>query len=173
MARKRPPQHAVDATPIYVPPDDDAWDTERIEREKAEAGDRGLEPDGHPVEAYWAGDTRYDLEAPVSWGGLVAAPREYLDDTKLPERWILRRLRPRDYARISETYDRGQRAEACYDACVVGIEGVENGPRLRGAKAGRLTERDMEHLHHGGLVRAVGLAILVASMPLGADEKKA
>ena len=41
MGIKKPPQHAVDAEPMYIHPSDDAWDHDRIDREnwKGQAAD--------------------------------------------------------------------------------------------------------------------------------------
>jgi len=58
MGLKRPPQHAVDAEPIYIHPDDDAWDMDRVDRErKALATDhkkakREGDPPLHPWDRY-------------------------------------------------------------------------------------------------------------------------
>ena len=76
MAIRRPPQHAADAPILYVCSEDDAWDLERIERErkalKNEGGGR------HCLDVYYSGETRYDIDAPHTVGGSTVTPRSYL-----------------------------------------------------------------------------------------------
>jgi len=172
MAR-RPPQHAADARGIYIPPDDDAWDHERIQSEIEKLTSNS---DDHPFRRYYSGETRYDLDAPIKVGGVDARITDYIDDAKKPERWELRRLSPRDYTGLINRWGDASgegRALAQYDACVIGIGGCENGPTLRGAKIGRLTDSDMEYIVGTDLVGQLGTAVIHFSMPLRSDEGKA
>ena len=86
---KRPPQHAADAAPLFIARTDDAWDDERIKRERA-----AMKADGkarHPVQVYYSGSSRYDLDAPATVGGQAATPREYLREGSTPTVFHLRR----------------------------------------------------------------------------------
>src|SRR5688500_13001601 len=71
---KRPPQHRVDATAVYVDPDDTAWDNARIKQECTWMRKAGLSPSRHPVNVYHSGDSRYDLGA--CYQTVVEAPVE-------------------------------------------------------------------------------------------------
>lgn len=92
MGLKRPPQHRVDAKPIFVHPDDDAWDEDKIKAEcdAMEAKQVGSSVD-HPVARYRSGETRYDLTE--------ALP--YLDTEKA---WQFE-LRPLEMEEFAEVQD--------------------------------------------------------------------
>ncbi len=84
----KPPQHSVDATPVFIAPMDPAWDRERIDREIAEHYKE--KASDHPVRRYWRGETRYDLDAPFCVDGADLTIKDYL--TADATRWTLRRL---------------------------------------------------------------------------------
>lgn len=75
-----PATHRADAKATYIHPLDDAWDTPRIKAERKaialrnvelavglddEAKGRIIRAHRHPVDVYYAGATRYDLDAPL------------------------------------------------------------------------------------------------------------
>jgi hypothetical protein len=92
MARKRPPQHRADVAGIYIPRSDSSFDQDRYDREVKRMKEEGLEINAHPIERYYAGKTRYDLDAQGELFGASVCARDYFDASKEPERWTLRRL---------------------------------------------------------------------------------
>lgn len=172
MAKVSPPQHRVDAKPVLIPRTDPAWDHDRIDQEKESLED----PSEHPVEQYWAGDTRYDLEATHSMLGRTVQITDYLKDGVQPTRIHLRRIPSREhgrlmYAAFSSTEAR-QQWDAFYDACRLTVKAIENGPEITPRKNQPLSEADMDRLYAAGLVGPVGVAGLLASAPLSTTESE-
>src|SRR5689334_11416959 len=131
MAFKRPPQHRVDAPIMFVHPTDTAWDYPRIKAEQEKMRESGADPLMHPVARYHGGWTRYDLDAQATLFGEVVRPRDYLDESKQPVMWKLRRLTQPQWYEIHPRWEKagrnGERAfEAFKLAAIVGVERVEN-----------------------------------------------
>lgn len=181
---KRPPEHRADAPITYVHPADTAWDRERIKREQEEMRQRGEDPTTHPYARYQGGFTRYDLDAQCTLGDTTVTVRDYLDATKAPTLWHLRRLGFQEWYVVQPLWERdvrkGERPIAAYlQACTLGIKSVENGPQLEGPPD-RLTLGDLEKLYDlsrscpelADLIHEIGEAVYQASMPLSDDEKK-
>lgn len=166
MARKRPPQHRADVPGVFIPRSDSSFDRDRYDREielmKAEGKDIGQ----HPVEQYYSGVTRYDLQA---------GAQEYFTRDE-PERCILRRLDWDQWHRVMGALEAGANVQAQLLACRYGVAAVENSTlRLAGAAAGMLTHEDMQQLFDAdsALPSALGFAVWRYSRPLTESEKKA
>ena len=129
------------------------------------------DPDDHPVERYWQGSTRYDLDAKETLkDGAVVTARQYLIEAKKPDRYFLRRLQRREYYSLAERWD-SERMVTCTDAVRIGIEKCE-GMKLEGAASGRLTEADLTKLDDSGVLIKLGVSVINSSAPLRADEGK-
>lgn len=155
MALKRPPQHRVDAKPIFVHNSDDAWKNERIDQEieKLEAKEKGL-GDTHPVMIYRSGETRYDLS--------LVLP--FLDTDKAWQ-FELRPLSMEDFAEVRDMIDRFGTWRGYLRAAEIGLLKISghNAP----SDLSECSEIDVL------LPNAVGQAVFVASLPLTEPEKKA
>lgn len=128
MGLTLPPKHRIDAEALYVSAVDTAWDRPRIEAELDELGDQW---DTHPVVRYFAGKTRYDVDA--------EGVRSYLNPGAWI--WVLRRLSTRDYARLCDMRGRGQHTERFDEAaklCVLEVRDA-GGYKVRHA-GGELSE---------------------------------
>lgn len=175
MARKRPPQHRADIEGIFIPRSDESFDKDRHERELAKLKDEGLDIHQHPIERYYAGKTRYDLDAPDTLFGQTVCARDYFDSSKNPEKWTLRRLDWAQWHKVAsliaaDDFDQGQLLAARY-----GVKSIENSPiTLKGAEAGCLTHEDMQKIHDAeiGLLAGLGFAVWKYSEPLRESEKK-
>lgn len=178
MALTRPPQHRLDSNMVYVHPSDDAWNTQLINDELAKMDD----PSKHPMSRYFGGFTRYDLQAEAHVGDKLTSPAEYLDLSKHPCVWHLKRLSYSDWNEVFAMWQRSLSRDEpplkAYElACRLGVKKVENGPELAGPP-GQLTERDMAtldayRLEFGiNLIRDIGLAVFQANLPLNDAEKK-
>ncbi len=172
MGRKRtPPQYAVDARGSYVPAEATAWDNDRIESETAEMTERGEDTADHPVHRYYAGKTRFDLDALDTIGGMQCRVREYLNQDE-PEIWCFRRLRADEWPVVqqyvaSELHYKA--AQTAFRWCFTGVAGcpvaLEAPLDSKGLQA--VYDLDPE------IVRNVGAAALSYSNPLRYEEKKA
>lgn len=171
------PSHSLLAESRYIPPSDSAWDHDRIRAElkalrKAWDG-KGRDPadpdpltgeGGHTWVRYDAGFTRFDLQA--------EGISEYLDKTKRPESWLLRRLTREERIKVGRSEDPNR---AAY---LLGCVGVENGdPEL--AKLLEADSRDLDAVVRAteeianSIFDQVGMAVLNASADLMPQEKKA
>lgn len=178
--RRRPPQHRADAEAVLILRQDDAWDHERIEAEIAElveefesgsiAGDDDSRP-AHPVEDYWAGRTRFDLDAPRQFRGKVVTAREYLDEAKSPVEFVLRKLDGSKYRRL-QSKAVVDAVEATHEACRIGVKTCR-GLKLPSAKTGRLNREDTDMLVDLDLDLDIGSAVFALARPLDDAEKKA
>lgn len=175
---KRPPQHRIDAPILYVHQSDEAWDHDRIVAEQGEMASRGEDPHQHPVARYLGGFTRYDLDAAATFAGKVTTPREYLDESKQPTYWKLRRLTWDQWYEVLPLWEKAVRdnerpIKAYLRACVMGVERAENGPALEPV-AGRLTADDISRLFaiDAELPLVLGEAVYTASMPMTETEGK-
>lgn len=176
----RPPQHAADAEPLFIHPDDDAWDNDRIEREQAElarehakrlkafktgAGpDPGKTPDPHPWDRYQAGATRFDLDAKDTLGGVTVNVRAYLLPDATPTVFHLRRVTGRQWsaaaARMGGYLSGGAaKSDEMWNMARLGVVAVTEGEMLtpearwplKGGEGGQpLTEDDMQYIFELG-----------------------
>lgn len=187
---RKPPQHKVDAPIVYIDPKDDAWKREEWECEirdllerNEEAGQEEEDASEHPMRKYFSGLGRYDLDAPGPVGGAMRTPRSYLDMTKSPTQFVLRRLNHQQYHEVLEVAQTQSTAKAELLACRYGIKSC-NALDFDGASGGFLTSADMEKLDYAGgdlpdgtldrmLAHRIGNAVFMASHTLSADEKKA
>ena len=163
-----PPLHRVDAPIQFVHGKDLAWDMDRI---NAEIDDPEADGD-HPVTLYFAGETRYDLDA---------GAREYFKEGAKPLVFHMRRLPDPDWMQVRDMKARGAFSFANEYALRVGltavVDGDENFP-LEGPdrKDKRLTEKDVKRLREKfgrQTMNDVGAAVITASDDLFDREKKA
>lgn len=199
------PRHSISATPIYIAQTDPAWDRDRIKREndeveaalsawresQTEGHDPPPRPPGHeerPINIYFSGESRYDLDARHPWRGEHVAARDYL--TGDPTRFVLRRMSMTSFARVTDWIQRRTKAEAesgRVDAsewnqimlyCAQhGIADVQNLEGFDLERSGELvSEASIQVLHDVGgmaLIEELGLAVFRLSQPLSKAEKKA
>jgi len=182
---KTPPLHRTDAVPTLVlfgdgdGLHDDAWDMERIDKERTdvaevnktrEKGDRLLMHD-HPVEVYRRGDTRMDIDAEAPWRGNRVAASSYLKADAEATRFVLRRLSWDEYYDVVSLQLQSQ-VKACARACKIGLVSA-NGFDLDEDRD-LLSHAEMQTLFDvsPNLAIVIGRAVLAASQPLRADEKK-
>jgi len=172
MACRRVPNYAIDSPAIYIRGEDEAWDLDRIEREIAE---ETFPPDYHPIDDYYAGRTRFKLDAVET----------YLDRTKNPEEWKLSRELPTEQfykihalvrSHSEENPDRWMSAMviACkYGVVDVAPESVKSEIRFRRLN-GALTESTMLGIRKlaPDLVEKLGTAVYMANLPLSEAESK-
>ncbi len=154
MGLPRPPQHRVDAKPVFVHRKDEAWDLPKIEAEKLamEERQKGSSYD-HEFERYHRAETRYDI-APVL---------QYLDTDKA---WQYE-LRPLDRGKFYEVKDVVERfgewrgydraAEYCF---------------VRSSGHGAPETLEDAFREDPNLPAAIGNAGYLASLPLSESEKK-
>ena len=188
---KRPPEHAADADPLFIHPDDDAWDFERLDRERAalidehKAAKRVGPAPSHPWDDYQSGATRYDIEATGTIGSTMVSVREYLLPEKAPTVFHLRRVSGKMWARSAAAMAGvGGSVDQLWELCRWGLvkvtDGMEDLPdarwEIRGGEGGTpLTERDMQALFdagHDALVLKLGWAVYHCSAPLTEAEGK-
>jgi len=179
MARPNIPNYPIDGEAVYIPEDDDAWDHERIERERPDR--EGNDDDAHPCDRYWRGETRARLE-PVT---------EYLDMSKVPEQWYLedtrfppgpRREMDAHVARAMRASQEGDQVEASEQwsrAFLVafrwGIRRVENPPtEIKRRRDGAISDETIATIDRiaPGLVTEIGAVVLRAIQPLTEAEGK-
>lgn len=181
---KRPPQHRVDAPIIFVHPSDGAWDHERVLAEQAEMVKLEQDPKRHPYAQYHGGWTRYDLGATATVLGSVVCVRDYLDESKQPTLWHLRRLTGAQWYEVNPLWvkaatAREQPTHAYIKAFLMGLHKVEHGPQLE-LPGGRPSAHDFEIVTELGhaqdepveLPIDIGCAVYTASMPLSESEGK-
>jgi hypothetical protein len=150
----RPPQHRADAPGRYIHGTDDAWDNERLERDKAD----GKLTDQHPVVRYLSGRTRYDLEA--------EGVREYLRPGVKPVVFVLRRLSHQEYIDCLDIEGTHARLSKAAMLGVLRVEGA-----MACSKLGR---EELEQLHEANrnIPVDLGLAVMNYGRPPDAAEGK-
>lgn len=161
-----PPQHSITATIRYLPRA--AFDLDRASEERATMPDAG---DGHPVVLYFAGETRYDLDAPAHVGDEVRCARDYLRPAHGCPEWEGQRIRIVDVARCRDVGGRLGQVEA-FCLGLRAVTGLEGAPPVDGR---RITERALDaFVDLVGLdaICDVGEAFLRASEAPKAAEKK-
>lgn len=194
MAIKRPPEHRADATPLLIHESDDAWDHDRIERERKaianehKKAERPGKPPTHPWDAYIKGHTRFDLDARATLGGTTVSMREYLREGATPTVFHLRRVSGRRWTQAvtrvqSSILTASANADEMWGLARVGLvkvtDGFDDGPGARwpleGGESGTpLTEEDLQKLFDAGqgLLIDIGNAVLSASGPITEAEGK-
>lgn len=162
--------------PVYVPSNDDAWDHDRIEREKAQIleGEESPWPEleDHPVVRYQGGVSRYDL----------ATVQDYLDPSKSPLRFNLRRLNLNEWDECQALAE-GKSGGVVYAsgpsrlyAIQKSLESVEGLPEWQAHRKRKGWDvEDVEALRdilgeHEYIM--LGFAAIAASRPLDPREKK-
>jgi len=177
-----PLTHRINHIPVYVPAADDAWDQERIDREKGWIDGTVDIPEGqvvpwedledHPIERYHSGNSRFDLST-VS---------DYLDLSKQPLKFVLRKLPLKQWDEMHGLQERGGYgtyggAQGRLYAVKHGldaIEGIEEWKDKRPPMG--WSDSQIESLRDmiGETQYVVlGYAIMQASRPLDPLEKKA
>lgn len=176
MARKRPPQHRADAPGVLILRTDSSFDADRYDREIQRMRDEGLDLAQHPIERYYAGETRYDLQASDLLFGAPVCAGDYFRAAEGPERWLLRRLDWEQWHRVFALMQAGQIDQAQLLAARYGVAGVEGSPlRLAGTETGMLTHDDMQRIFEADqiLPTVLGFAAWRYSRQLTDAEKKA
>ncbi len=178
MARPTIPQYPIDGEAVYIPEADDAWDHERIDRERASMAEANVI---HPVDSYWSGDTRARVDE-------VA---EYLDMAKDPEQWVVedKHFPPGPRREIGGFVARAVRAWEANDSETAnemmsraflvafrwGIRAVRNPPvEIKRARDGSIAESTIAEIDAliPGLVTEIGAVIYRAIQPLTSAEGK-
>lgn len=187
MALVRPPQHRVDAEPVYIDVTDDAWDREglnaefeEIDREnkrREEASNDGvyeaIPKSEHPYLQYVGGKTRFDLEAPCFWRGQQKKAADYLSGDAT--RFVLRRLDWRDYYRVRSAFSRDV-TEAFILACRLGLRRIDGDSKFRvDPDLPERSDDEMRRLFelNPEIPISIGRAVWLSSQPLTDAEKKA
>lgn len=172
-----PINHRVDAPIIYVSVSDDAWDFERIAREKDMIAGK-LEPesdepvawasdDDHPFTRYVSGRSRFDL----------STVRDYLLPDAAPVQWHFRRLRLSRWAEVAELLEQGKMYRAKLQAiglALVKVEGLDVVFERR-KPTQPLGEDDLDKLRRllgDAEFHLLGLAAIAAQRELDEAEKK-
>jgi hypothetical protein len=178
MAIRRPPQHAADAAPLFIASTDDAWDSDLIKRERADL--KNHNGARHPIDVYYSGESRYDLDAAVPIGGQAITPRFYLRDGATPTIFRLRRdasMALRRSQAIAVYTDPRAWAAALWDLARHGVRDISEAAAswdLEGGGPRPLSDADMQTLHDlgDGILQALGIAVLHANAPLSDTEGK-
>lgn len=169
-----PPQHRAGAKHIYVWDADPAWDLDKIESDRKAIDDAeqgGLE---HPVEKYYTGESRYDIDAEYQAPDGPKTARSYLKGT--PTEFELRPLEMREFYEV-----RGLLALGPSNAWKAGLRALEHG--LVGGEGplapkmdanGTIKEESLERLfkRDHNLPIAIGNAVWLLSQPPNDAEKK-
>lgn len=183
----RPPHYSADKPGSYVYRNDDALDRERYERELSEMGaaaearlkaDPGADisdlfPGKHPLEMWWTGVGRYDLDAVGYFMGAPVRIGDYFSKGK-PTIFQLRRLSPEQHLACTAMRRRGDFELASLKACRYGLADVIDG----GIKLVRNGDGEVSDLTINQLMSAdpllpvwIGTAILLGYCgPITADE---
>lgn len=101
------PQHSVTAAITYVARR--AFDTDRVAAERATMADSG---DSHPVPVYFAGESRFDIDAPYPVGDEHRCARDYLLPDHGCREWKPRRLKAVEVTRCRDTGGRTGQLQA-------------------------------------------------------------
>lgn len=189
MAIQHPPRHRVDAPPVYIWEGDQAWKHDEIKAEEAEvrrinaereraALDAGADAweridwSRHPVALYRSGETRFDLTAATLWRGEMRTAMDWIDESKAPVKFVLRRVSWDEWYLLSSVLSPQRQ---CAMACQMGLVAVENDKALAvdGDRKHR-SDEEMQRLFnvHHELPVLIGGAVIKASKPLSDGEKK-
>lgn len=175
MARKRPPQHRADVPGVFIPKSDSSFDRDRYDREILKMKEEGHDLHLHPIERYFSGETRYDLQATEVLFGESCCASDYFKKDE-PEKFVLRRLDWAQWHAVMALIEQEQFGQAQLLACRYGVAEVQGSPiKLQGAQAGMLSHEDMQRLFDADptLPSSLGFAVWRYSRPLTDAEKKA
>lgn len=196
MIKLKPPTHSIDGLAVFISATDPAWDIDRLKAERdahvavalAEKRDAAPEADRDaveltvaemqaaiaraPVERYYAGKTRFQLDAP-DWAadGSPTTARNYLKAGEKPAEFGLRRLSFRAYQEIAELENPRARL---VEACRLGLRSITaDGYRWRATGDGPAGDEQIEALHEANpaLVTEIGGAVLLLSRPLDPEAE--
>jgi hypothetical protein len=171
----RPPRHRADAQPIYIDVGDPAWDWTRIEADRKAMTEARQDVDRHPVNVYFRGASRYDLDARYPVCGELKSASDYV---KLGEAWkfLLRRLPAKAFYRVRTLWQQSPE-EGAFEAFRLGVLEVDGpeAPKLKRTAEG-LTDEAVDEiftLKDGPeIIPRIGAAVHWASRPLDDDEGK-
>lgn len=167
-----PPQHSATAQIRFIRSTDPAWDLDCVEEERKRLGKR---TDEHPIPVYFAGESRYDLDAPGPVDGETKSPRQYLRPEVKPRAWLGRRLGIAEVARCHDVGGSMGELEA-FAMAVVGCENFpEPAPTIEQGPARRLSASLVDEIAERlGMAEVfeVGRAMLLASRAPTSAEKK-
>lgn len=139
--------------------------------EAIEAAAAGLRREDHPLEVYWRGESRYDLQAQGHLMGKPVDVRDYFNKGT-PTIFTLRRLGWQEYNRLLEIEDARSRLFSFARAGVTAICGpgvdlvVKGDDGIPNAWMQALFDAD----HHWGIT--VGTAVVLYNRALTESEKK-
>ena len=196
MIKLKPPTHAIDGLAVFIASTDPVWDLDRtvaeahaqvnralVDKQKTVAGPDAITAEltaaervaaiaRAPVERYYAGKTRFQLDAP-DWAadGSPTTARNYLQVGEQPAEVGLRRLSFRAYQEIAELENPRARLVA---ACRLGLRSIPaDGYRWRPTGDGPAGDEQIEALHEANpaLVTEIGGAVLLLSRPLDPEAE--
>lgn len=157
---------ALDAVPA-------AWcDCFKAELEKLLPAERAEAISSAPVERYYAGRTRFQLDAP-DWAadGSPTTARAYLKPGQKPAEFGLRRLGFRDFQAVVEIENSRARL---VEACRLGLRSIKaDGYSWRAKDDEPAGDEQLEVLHGASpaLVTEIGVAVLALSRPLDPEAE--
>ena len=192
----KPPTHTIDGLSVFISSTDPAWDLDRtvaearaqvnralVDKQKTVAGPDAITAEltaaervaaiaRAPVERYYAGKTRFQLDAP-DWAadGSPTTARNYLKAGEKPAEFGLRRLSFRAYQEIAELENPRARL---VEACRLGLRSITaDGYRWRATGDGPAGDEQIEALHEANpaLVTEIGAAVLLLSHPLDPEAE--
>lgn len=160
----RPPHYAADKPGHYIAREDDSLDRERFTRELEAMGAAleqkltedpdldvaasGLLPTDHPLNRYWSGAHRYDLDAVDYFMGAPVRIRDYFNKGE-PQIFVFRRLSPEQYQECMAMRRRGDFELSCLRACRLGVTEVMGKPEIKLRRVdGELDDASMQALHN-------------------------
>ena len=196
MIKLKPPTHAIDGLAVFIASTDPVWDLDRtvaeahaqvnralVDKQKTVAGPDAITAEltaaervaaiaRAPVERYFAGKTRFQLDAP-DWAadGSPTTARNYLKAGEKPAEFGLRRLSFRAYQEIAELENPRARL---VEACRLGLRSITaDGYRWRATGDGPAGDEQIEALHEANpaLVTEIGGAVLRLSRPLDPEAE--
>jgi hypothetical protein len=182
----RPPHYAADKPGHYVYRGDDSIDRERYDRELAEMGAaaearltaapgadvRDLLPGEHPLERYWTGAHRFDLDAVDYFLGKPVTIRDYFSKGK-PAIFVFRRLTAEQYHSCMAMRRRGDYELASLRACRLGLVDIIDGD-IKVTRGDELSDATMKALQDAdpNLPVWLGSAILFGYCKPATDAEK-
>lgn len=187
MARRTDiPHWRADRRGSYILPSDGSLDRDRYERELQQLREEGRPVSEHPLNAWWGGRGRFDLDAVDYFDGCPVTIRSYFNQEE-PEVFELRRLSWEEYdeCRPLPMLDPDDTEElALWQirmrprvllACRYGVVKVTNSTLADKVERdrNRLSSDSMQVLHDVSpdLPLALGYAVLNYSRPLEPNEK--
>lgn len=163
-----PVQFKIDSKCVYVSPHDSAWDIDRFEKEEKKSKKKKKElKEYHPLNLYFSGLTRFDIEM----------VKEYLDMSKNPFIFRFRRLKMEEYETVRSRASLGDADGARRLAVMFALEGMENVPiKIDGLGSNKIIDIDqIEELSDvigRETLYSLGEAIIKSSGDLTDYEKK-